>query len=97
MRVRVLVGLALGAALAATGQTATSPPNARSLSLRECMDLALLRNLDLRIQHLALEIAGYDLGASYGVYSPVLSFLAQLAVLSQPGDFDPKKSRQDFP
>ncbi len=97
MRVRLLLALVVCAPLAALPQTNTPPARLRSLSLRECIDLALSRNLDLQIQHLSADIAGYDLSGSYGIYSPVFSIRAERAYVDQPGSYDPKKSGVDFP
>jgi len=96
MRVRLLLALVLYAAFAALAQTTNSPSNIRSLSLRECVDLALSQNLDLKIEHLTVEIAGYDFNGAYGVYSPFFSVRAQHSYLDQPGDFDPKKAGPDL-
>src|SRR5690349_9545556 len=97
MRVRLLLALGLLAAWAAAAQTNPSLSNVRSLSLRETIDLALSRNLDLRIEHLTVDIAGYSLNGAYGVYSPLFIFRAQHNYVDQPGNFDPKKAGQDFP
>jgi len=97
MRVRLLLALVLGAALVALGQTNNLTTNVRSLSLRECVDLALSRNLDLQIEHLTTDIAGYSLSGAYGVYSPIFSVRAQHTYIDQPGSYDPKKSGPDFP
>jgi len=97
MRVRLLLALGLLAAWAAVAQTAPSLSNIRSLSLRETIDLALSRNLDLQIEHLTTDIAGYSLNGAYGVYSPLFAFRAQHNYLDEPGSYDPKKSGVDFP
>lgn len=97
MRVSILLGVALGATFLASAQTTTSPVKARSLSLRECIDLALSRNLDLQIEHLTADIAGYNLSSAYGAYAPLFSFSARHGFVSQPGDFDPQKFNPDFP
>jgi outer membrane protein TolC len=59
--------------------------------------MALSRNLDLQIEHLTTDIAGYNLSGAYGVYVPNLSFRAQHDFVDQPADFDPKKAGIDFP
>lgn len=97
MRFRILWGLAIGATLLASAQTSRPAASSRSLSLRECIDLALARNLDLRIEHLTAEIAGYSLSSAYGPYAPLFSFRARHDFVSQPGDFDPQKFNPDFP
>ena len=97
MRAGILLALALQACSLAPAQTTNLSSTTRSLSLRECLDLAVSRNLDLRIEHLTADIAAYDLRGAYGVYSPIFTFEAQHSYLDQPGDFDPKKSGTDFP
>ncbi|MGO8930140.1 MAG: TolC family protein [Limisphaerales bacterium] len=71
--------------------------NTRPISLPQCIDLALSRNLDLRIEHLITDAAGYNLAGAYGAYSPVFSAGAQHAFVSEPEDFDPRKFHDYFP
>jgi outer membrane protein TolC len=97
MRIRILVGLALGAFLSASAQTTTAPANMRALSMRECFDLALRRNLDLQIEYLTADIARYNLSGAYGAYVPTFSFNARHDFVSQPADYDPHKFNPDFP
>ncbi|HWV98448.1 MAG TPA: TolC family protein [Candidatus Acidoferrum sp.] len=97
MRFRILLGLVVGATLLASAQSTHPAADTRSLSLRECIDLALSRNLDLRIEHLTADIAGYNLSSAYGPYAPLFSFRARHDYVSQPGDFDPQKINPDFP
>ncbi len=97
MRARILAELILGVALSAFAQTNQPPANTRSLSLPECIDLALQRNLDLQIEHLSADIARDNLTSSYGPYDPLFSFRARHDFISQPGDFDPQKFNLDYP
>jgi len=97
MYARILVAMALCGALLASAQNTNAPPNARLLSLRECFDLALSRNLDLQIQHLSGDIARDSLTAAYGTYVPNLSFAAGHEHDEQPGDFDWKKENPYLP
>ena len=69
----------------------------RSLSLKECIEMALQKNLELQIERHSPQIARYRLGASYGIYDPSFGFAAQRDFLDQPRSFDPKKSGVDFP
>jgi outer membrane protein TolC len=96
MRAGILLALVLHTALLSSAETASVPSATRSLSLRECVDLALSRNLDLQIVHLTADIAAYDLRGAYGVYSPLFNFSAQHNYLDQPGNFDPKKVTPDL-
>lgn len=97
MRVRILAGLVSCATLIASGQGTKPPANTRPLSLPECIEFALSQNLDLKIEHLVADAAGYNLSGAYGAYSPVLSFDAQHGYVSEPGDFDPRKFNPYFP
>ena len=97
MRVRILSGLACCAALIASGQSTEPPANKKPISLSKCIDLALSRNLDLRIEHLMTEAAGYSLSSAYGAYNPIFSVGAQHAFISQQGDFDVRKFNDYFP
>jgi outer membrane protein TolC len=97
MRIRILVGLALCAAATASAQTTNFPANIRSLSLRECLDTALAHNLNLRIDHLAVALAGDALGSAYGAYDPTLTLSASHDYEDNPGDFDPRKFNPYFP
>ena len=98
MRIRILVGLALCAAATASAQM-TNPPfvSVRSLSLRDCLDTALAHNLNLRIDHLTVGIAGDALSSAYGSYDPTLTLSASRDYEDNPGDFDPRKFNPYFP
>jgi outer membrane protein TolC len=97
MRIRFLLGLALCAAATASAQSTNPPAHSRSLSLRDCLDLALGHNLHLRIEHLTFDIAGDALSSAYGVYSPVYKFDASHGFDSILGDIDPRKFNPYFP
>ena len=97
MRVRILVVIAVCAAVIAVAQTAPSKATIRSLSLQECIQLALTHNLDMRIGQRTAEIARFNLSGAYGAYDPVFSFRATHSHIAQPADFDPQKFNQDFP
>src|SRR5579864_3430568 len=96
MRAVLLAGLAVCAPMLASSQSTNTFSSTRPLSLRESFDLALRRNLDLQIEHLTTDIAGYDLSASYGVYVPNVSLRAQHDYLNEPTDLDPKKTGLDL-
>ena len=96
MRALLLAGWLGCLPLLAGAESTNSFPGARSLSLRQCFDLALSRNLDLQIEHLTTDIAGFNLGAAYGVYSPTVSFRAEHDTLNEPANVDPKKAGLDL-
>jgi len=73
-------------ALAATAQT--SAPQTRSLSLTECIVVALEHNFDVRIVRYDPEVARYNLASIYGAYDPVFSFSGQHDYQSSPGGID---------
>jgi outer membrane protein len=97
MRALLLATLLFGAPWVGSGQPSNGFASTHPISLRESFDLALRRNLDLKIEHLTTDIARYDLSATYGAYVPNVSFRAQHDSLSEPSDFDPKKSGVDLP
>ena len=97
MRLRILLGLTLCAIAAASAQTTNLSTNIRSLSLRNCIDLALNQNLDLRIEHLTVDISGAALGGAYGAYSPNFTFGAAHSYVTELGDYDPRKFNDYFP
>jgi outer membrane protein TolC len=88
---------ARAAAVAASAQTTNSPPLTRTLSLRECIDLTLSRNLDLQIEHLKVEMAGDVLNSAYGVYVPTLTIGATHSYEDALGYFDTQKFNPDLP
>jgi len=82
---RFLVLLTIAAAIGVHAQ----PASKRTLTLEECIQMALLHNLDLRIQRYGPQIALYNLGVSYGGYDPALSFSAEHSFNSSPGGIIP--------
>src|SRR3989442_6807566 len=82
-------------ALAAGAQSADQTP--RLLSLRECIQQALLHNYDVQIERFTAEIARYNLEGSYGAYEPTFNASAGERFINQPATFDPKKSGIDAP
>src|SRR6266404_6169609 len=97
MCLRILAALALLSTHFASAQSNPAPEKIRSLSLQECLLMALTRNLDLQIERLSVDIARFNLNGSYGAYVPTFSFSAKHEFVSQPSDFDPKKANFDFP
>jgi len=93
---RILLALTITTAVASPAETPNSQKT-RYVSLRECIEMALTRNLDIQISRLGSEIAGYSLTGAYGPYVPVLSLGARHEFVSQPGDFDPQKFNLDQP
>src|SRR5438046_1093702 len=76
---RRLLGICLAVlttTLAALGQT-NLPPNARQLSLQDCIEMTLKHNLDLKIDRYNPELALFTLEISYGYYDPTLSLAGQ--------------------
>ena len=96
MRDRVWFGFFVGTSflfMTQPGSHAAGP----SLSLRECVEMAITRNFDVQLERLSADIARYNLDTSYGAYVPIFSFQARRDFVSQPGDFDPKKTGFDSP
>lgn len=96
-----IVGYSLLLSLSlACGLCAAEPPaktSSKSLSLSECLQLALKHNLDLKIERLSGKIAQHRLDESRGVYDPVFKMSATRDYLDQPGMFDRKKDVGDAP
>jgi outer membrane protein TolC len=68
------VAFVLGTVLAlATTTQAAEPPVTRSLSLEECIQIALEHNLGLQSARLGPQIARFHLAGSYGSYDPTFS------------------------
>lgn len=64
---KALRRLCTASALLAVGVTAAEP---RPVTLDDCIQMALERNLDIRIQRLQPEIARASLSGAYGAYEP---------------------------
>lgn len=74
------------------GQTNTaSGQQARSISLQECIDLAMARSLGVQVARLGPTVALYELKSYYGAYDPSLTLQATRNYVDQPSTFDPKK------
>ena len=97
IRIRTLLALTLCASAAASAQTTNPAANTWSLSMRNCLDLALSHNLNLQIEHLTFAIAGDALSSAYGVYSPIYTFEATHRFESDLGNYDPQKFNPYFP
>jgi outer membrane protein TolC len=93
----MLLAVVLASPLMAAGQSNPPGTRIRLLSLKECIEMALSRNLDLQIQRASADIAQFNLDGSYGVYIPQFSFSARHDYVSQPGDFDVDKENPHFP
>jgi outer membrane protein len=53
------------------------PRKQRVVTMEECIQLALINNLDIQIQRYNPVISGYTLDAQYGAYEPAFNFTAQ--------------------
>ncbi len=60
----------------------------RPVTLDDCLQMALEKNLDIRIQRLAPDIARYTLSGAYSAYEPALNAGASHRSVSQPGGVD---------
>ena len=68
MLVVALVALVIGLGAGASAQT--NPPEVRRISLQDCVQAALAKNLDLRIARYSPQQARLDLTAAYAGYDP---------------------------
>lgn len=79
-----LLALLLAAAGKTVGaETTSATPLPRSLSLQDCIEMALRNNLDLRIERYNPQLALYDLNAARGGYDPVVRGSAEHANRTQ--------------
>src|SRR5512139_852372 len=76
----------VGATLAALAQT--NAPEARKLSLADCVEIALGHNFDIQIKRFNPAVAGYALSAQYGVYEPSFSIAGGHDYSLAPGGYD---------
>lgn len=77
--------------LTLVGSFAGSPLRAaqtQSVTLEDCLQMALEKNLDIRIQRLAPDIARFTLSGAYGAYEPAFNAGASYRSVSQPGGVD---------
>ena len=65
-----------------------APHTPRTLTLEECIRLALQHNFDVRIQRYGPEIARYNLSVSYAGYEPVLALSGEHSYRLSPGGID---------
>jgi outer membrane protein TolC len=72
---RILFVLASAATVAMAQTNAT--PQTRQLSLQDCIQLALLHNLDLQIDRYNPQIALFNLRGDYGAYDPLFNLSGQ--------------------
>ncbi len=76
-----------GATVAALAQT--NAPAVRTLSLEDCVQSALEKNLDLRIARYYPQLALTDLEATYAGYNPNFTFGGAHSYSKSGGGFDP--------
>lgn len=65
-------------------------PEKRTLTLEDCLQLALRHNLDIQMQRISPEIARFNLKSSYGAYDPNLNLRVQRDGADAPGGYDPQ-------
>ncbi len=87
MKIPVLLALLIGAGVRATAQT--NAPEARAISLQDCIQDALAKNLDLRIARYSPQQAQLDLAAAYAGYDPIFSMGGQHNYSRSGGGIDP--------
>jgi outer membrane protein len=87
MRLLVILVMVVGASVAALAQT--NAPGARKISLEECIQSALEKNLDMRIARYSPQLSLTDLQAAYAGYNPNFSFGGQHNYSQSGGGFNP--------
>lgn len=83
MSVLVLISL-----LTVSGNAADVSQPVRTLSLEDCVRMALERNLDVQIRRYDPEVSRYGVSIQYGAYEPVLGLEYFRRGEQQPGGFD---------
>ena len=76
------------AAASATALAQTNGPEVRRLSLEDCIQSALQKNLDLQIARYTIPLAVLDLQASYGGYDPSFSISGDHAFSMSGGGYN---------
>jgi outer membrane protein len=71
---RATISLVATFAVASLSVLAQSTPAVRTLSLQECIQMALKQNVDLEIERYNPQIARFDLRSAYGGWDPKISF-----------------------
>jgi len=79
--------------VALTLPTSAAAALARQMTLRECIDMALESNLDIRIRRVQPNIDFFNLETSRGAYDPNFSFAATKSFRASPGSADPNSTR----
>jgi outer membrane protein TolC len=92
MRPKYLVILLL-LILAPVGRAEIDYTNSLSLSLDDCIAMALEKNLDIRIRRLQPDIDTFSLESSLGAYDPSLALSASQRFNASPGSSDPNSTR----
>src|ERR1039457_523624 len=76
MKATAILAVLIAASTAAFAQTNESP-NAREMSLEDCLQMTLQHNLDLQIDRYDPQIKLFALKAAYGAYDPALTLSGQ--------------------
>lgn len=87
MKLNLISSFALAATAAGFG-AGIQAAETKSVTLQDCLQMALEKNLDIRIQRLGPEISRAALWGSYGAYEPVLGAGASYDSNTQPGGYD---------
>lgn len=87
MKLNLISSFALAAA-AAGFETGLQAAETKSVTLQDCLQMALEKNLDIRIQKLGPEISRAALWGSYGAYEPVFGAGVSYNSNTQPGGYD---------
>src|SRR5947209_18991859 len=91
MTCKALFGLILCAFVGLTAKGQITNQTTRSLSLKECIEMALAQNLDIQVARYSPQIARSRLRASSGVYDPIFTLDGLDTWEKQPGFYDAKK------
>jgi outer membrane protein len=84
------------AAVTVSGLAQPGAPEVRKLSLEDCIQSALQKNLDLQIARYNVPLATLNLQGSYAGWDPSFNLGATHSFNSQPGQFDPSLNTLTF-
>ena len=87
MKLNLISSFALAAAVASF-EAGIQAAETKSVTLQDCLQMALEKNLDIRIQKLGPEISRAALWGAYGAYEPVFGAGVSYDSNTQPGGYD---------
>jgi outer membrane protein TolC len=88
MQIMRYFALAIGVAAVAANAQTTNAISTKSLTLNDCIQLALQHNFDVRIERVNPEIARYNVSLAYAGYDPSFDLTGTHSDSTSPGGLD---------